>query len=270
MEGWIFLHDIDPVLVALGPLKVRWYGLMYFIAFLLGYLFILRMSRQPYSPIETEDVPNLLTFVILGVILGGRLGYVLFYGGWYYILAPWKILEIWKGGLSFHGGLLGFTAALWLYARSRKVPLLAVGDFVIVMVPVGLFFGRLGNFINGELFGKPTDGSWGVVFPTDPIQVPRHPSQLYEAFGEGLVIFLVLWALYTHVRRPGIQPAVFLLLYGIARFAVEFIRLPDADMGYLWGVVTMGQVLSMPMIAVGLGWTIYILTRPAADEAQAP
>jgi phosphatidylglycerol---prolipoprotein diacylglyceryl transferase len=260
--NWIYVHNLDPVLVQLGPLRIGWYGLMYAIAFLTGYWYILRESRRPDSPITTEDVPNLFTYVILGVILGGRLGWVLFYGGLPYFEQPYRILQTWKGGMSFHGGLLGVLTAMWLYARRRKIHLLDVGDFVITWVPVGLFLGRIGNFINGELWGKPTDGSWGVIFPNDPLHVPRHPSQLYEAFLEGVVIFAVLLFMRHRVHRRGHQAAVFLLLYGIMRFSVEFIRLPDADIGYLWSFLTMGQLLSLPMILVGAGWTAWLFTRP--------
>ena len=267
MSPWIYVHHLDPILLHLGPLRIGWYGLMYAVAFLTGYAFLIRESRRPEAPIATEDVPNLFTYLILGVILGGRLGWVLFYGGLPYFEQPYRILETWKGGMSFHGGLLGVLTALWLYARSRKVGLLEVGDFVITWVPVGLFLGRIGNFINGELYGKPTDGSWGVIFPHDPMQVPRHPSQLYEALLEGVVIFIVLMVLRRRTRRPGNQAAVFLLLYGVARFAVEFVRLPDADIGYLWWFVTMGQLLSLPMILVGGAWTAWLFTRPLPESA---
>ncbi len=269
MSPWIYVHTLDPVLLHLGPLRIGWYGLMYALTFLTGYWFLMSESRRPEAPISTEDVPNLFTYVILGVILGGRLGWVAFYGGLPYVEQPYRILETWKGGMSFHGGLLGVTIALWLYARSRKVRLLEVGDFVVTWVPMGLFLGRIGNFINGELYGKPTDGTWGVIFPHDPLRVPRHPSQLYEALLEGVLIFVVLMILRRRTRRLGNQPAVFLLLYGVARFAVEFVRLPDADIGYLWWFVTMGQILSLPMIAVGAAWTAWLFTRPSATGEAA-
>ena len=280
MSPWIYVHTLDPVLLHLGPLRIGWYGIMYALTFLTGYWFLIRESRRPQATIPTEDVPNLFTYLILGVILGGRLGWVVFYGGLPYLTEPCRImgidlpppcriLETWKGGMSFHGGLLGVTIALWLYARSRQVRLLEVGDFVITWVPVGLLLGRIGNFINGELYGKPTDGTWGVVFPHDPLRVPRHPSQLYEALLEGLAIFAVLMILRRGTRRVGNQPAVFLLLYGLARFAVEFVRLPDADIGYLWRFVTMGQLLSLPMIGVGAAWTAWLFMRPRED-VEAP
>jgi len=286
MSHWIYIHNIDPVLVHLGPLRIGWYGLMYAIAFLTGYWYIIRESRRPDSPVTTEDVPNLFTYVILGVIVGGRLGWVIFYGGLPYFEQPYRILQTWKGGMSFHGGLLGVLTALWLYSRSRKLRLLDVGDFVITWVPVGLFLGRIGNFINGELYGAPTGSSWrmlfadhcglrggatnivpslptwGVIFPADPLHVPRHPSQLYEAALEGIVIFAVLLLLRHRVHRRGHQAAVFLLLYGIMRFLVEFVRLPDAGAGCPVWILTKGQLLSLPMIVIGAAWTAWLFLRP--------
>ncbi|MDH5750903.1 MAG: prolipoprotein diacylglyceryl transferase [Deltaproteobacteria bacterium] len=273
MSTWIYVHDLDPIIFTAGPLRVGWYGTMYAVSFLTGYWYYLRMSRRPGSVIPTEEVPNLLTYIILGSVLGGRLGWVLFYGGTPYLLEPWRVLETWKGGMSFHGGLLGFLVAMWVYARRHGLELLKVGDFVLTWVPVGLFFGRIGNFINGELYGKPTDGTWGVVFPSDGQGLPRHPSQLYEALLEGALIFLVLSVLRDRVHRKGLQPAVFLLMYGLARITVEFVRLPDADIGYLAGFVTMGMVLSLPMVLVGAGWIVFTFLRiapepPPPAEAQ--
>jgi phosphatidylglycerol:prolipoprotein diacylglycerol transferase len=271
MNGWIYVHNLDPVLVHLGPLRIGWYGVMYALAFLSGYWFLMRESRRPESPVATEDVPNLLTYLILGVILGGRLGWVLFYGGMPYLLEPWRILETWKGGMSFHGGLLGVALALWLFGRGRKRNWMEVADFVVTWAPVGLFLGRIGNFINGELYGKPTDGTWGVIFPQDPLRVPRHPSQLYEAVLEGAVIFAVLMVLRRRVHgRHGLQPAAFMGLYGLGRIAVEFVRLPDADIGYLWGFVTMGQVLSLPLLLLGGYWMYYLFSRPIPQAPTPP
>jgi len=262
MSRWIYVHNLDPVLLHLGPLRIGWYGLMYALSFLVGYMLLLRQTRQPGSLLAEAEAPNVLTYVILGVVGGGRLGWVVFYGGSDYLAEPWRALETWKGGMSFHGGLIGVTVALWLYARRHEIPLLKLGDMVVMFVPIGLFFGRIGNFINGELWGKPTDGTWGVIFPGDALHVPRHPSQLYEAALEGLLIFTVLWSL-RNVKRDGLQPAMFLLLYGICRAAIEFVRLPDADIGYLWGgFVTMGQVLSLPMILAGAIWLGIIFRKP--------
>ena len=193
MSGWIYVHDLDPVLVHLGPLRIGWYGLMYAIAFLNFYWVMVRAGRRPEALVPAEDVPNLLTYVILGVIVGGRLGWVLFYGGPQYFFEPWRILETWKGGMSFHGGMLGSILAIWIYCRRREISIVDLCDYGAVWVPVGLGLGRVGNFINGELYGKPTDGTWGVIFPGDPSRAPRHPSQLYEAFLEGVVLFAILW-----------------------------------------------------------------------------
>jgi len=263
MNGWIYFHDLDPILFHLGFLRVGWYGLMYAISFLIGYWMLLRTSRREGALISPEQASSLLTYLILGVVLGGRLGWVIFYGGMPYLLEPWRIMETWKGGMSFHGGLLGVVLAFWLFARRHGLPVVALADFCTTWVPIGLFFGRIGNFINGELYGRPTDGTWGVVFPTDPAGLPRHPSQLYEAFGEGVVVFLVLLLLRGRVRREGVQSAAFLLLYGLARTAAEFVRLPDRDIGYLWRFVTMGQLLSVPMALAGLVWLVVIFARPA-------
>ena len=258
MSGYIFVHDLNPIIFSVGPLHVGWYGTMYALSFVTGYFMGVRSARRGHAPIPEVEISNLLTYLILGVILGGRLGWVLFYEGWPYLVSPWRILETWKGGMSFHGGLLGVTVALWYYGHRHKVNWIAVGDFCITWIPLGLFFGRIGNFINGELFGKPTDGSWGVIFPGDPLRVPRHPSQLYEAVLEGLLPFLVLLALRNRTTRPGYQPAVFMLLYGLARILVEFVRLPDADIGYLYGFLTMGQLLSLPLVLAGLLWLAWL------------
>ncbi|MDH4247532.1 MAG: prolipoprotein diacylglyceryl transferase [Deltaproteobacteria bacterium] len=270
MNTWVYVHDLDPIIFQLGWLRIGWYGAMYALTFLTAYMFLLRSARRPGAPVPMEEVPNLLTYLILGVILGGRLGWVVFYGGLPYLMEPWRVLETWKGGMSFHGGLLGVLTALLLYARRHQVAPLRLGDFVLPWVPVGLFFGRIGNFINGELFGKPTDGTWGVIFPGDSLRLPRHPSQLYEAVLEGVVIFIVLMLLRERTRRAGYQPAVFLILYGLARISVEFVRLPDPDIGYLSGFLTMGMLLSLPMVLAGLVWCLYIRLRSVPEPVMAP
>ena len=274
MDGWVYIHDLDPEIIRLGPLRIGWYGMMYFLAFMIGYWGAVRLGRRPDSPLPPQEVSNLLTYLILGVFLGARMGWILFYGGWEYWLEPYRMLEVWKGGMSFHGGLIGVTLALYLYARRHRIPPLVLGEHVLIFIPMGLFLGRIGNFINGELYGAPTYSSWGVIFPRDPQQVPRHPSQLYEAFGEGVLIFLILLLIRGRFNRPGLQPAVFLLLYGSVRIAVEFVRLPDKYPGYLWEFatmgVTMGQVLSLPMLAIGLGWTGYLIVKgPNTGKAAA-
>jgi len=255
----IYHHDLHPILFHLGPLAGTWYGLMYAMGFLAFYWGALHTSRAPDALVVEKDVGSLFTYGILGLLIGGRLGYVLFYGGSEYLFEPWRILQTWKGGMSFHGGLLGVTAAIFLFARRYDYSPLRIGDFGIPWIAIGIGLGRVGNFINGELYGKPTDGTWGVIFPSDTLAVPRHPSQLYEAVLEGLVVFLVLQWLRIKVKdRPGIQPAAFLVLYGFGRFLVEFVRLPDAHIGYTMGWITRGQMLTVPMILAGAIWLYFI------------
>ncbi len=245
---------IDPVAFSLGPLSVRWYGLMYLAGFvaviLLGRR---RIARRPDLPWTAKDLDDLLFYGVLGVVIGGRLGQVLFYEPAYYLARPLEILAVWKGGMSFHGGFLGVLAALALYARRRKVAWLALTDFIAPLVPPGLGFGRLGNFINGELWGRPADPSlpWAMVFPhVDAL--PRHPSQLYQAFLEGVVLFAVLWWFSGRPRATGAVSGMFLAGYGAVRFVAEFFREPDAGIFGLSYTVSMGQWLSLPMIAAGI------------------
>jgi phosphatidylglycerol:prolipoprotein diacylglycerol transferase len=252
---------LDPVAFSLGPLHIRWYGLMYLFGFASGWLLGRRRAARPHWPWPPAAVDDMLTCAMLGVILGGRLGYVLFYDLETYVQAPWEILRIWNGGMSFHGGLLGVLAALAFFARGRGASFLTVTDFVAPLVPPGLFFGRLGNFINGELWGKISDLPWAVVFPGGG-PWPRHPSQLYEAALEGLVLFVVLWLYSARPRKTGAVSGLFALGYGLARFCVEFVRVPDAQIGYLaLGWLTMGQVLCLPLILAGL----FLLCRKPAQ-----
>lgn len=265
MFALVYEHNIDPILFSIGPLKGTWYGATYAIGFLLFYWGALRSTRWPGSPIAEQEIGNLLLYLVIGLVVGARLGYVFFYGGAYYLENPLRVLETWKGGMSFHGGLLALLGAFWLYARRHGLTFTAVADFCITWAPLGLLCGRVGNFINGELYGKPTDGSWGVIFPHDPQRLPRHPSQLYEAFLEGIVLFAILYGLRRAVpNRPGLQSSVFLIGYGLARISVEFVRLPDRDIGYSWGWVTRGQMLSLPMVVAGLIWLYYVFRAPPA------
>ena len=242
---------IDPVAIDLGFLQIRWYGISY-IAGILGAWWLLhyraRSGRFGWSSVQVAD---LIFYGTLGVILGGRLGSVLFYNLPYYLNNPVDVIKVWQGGMSFHGGLIGVIIAGWLYGRRINKTPFEVGDFLVPVVPVGLFTGRIGNFINAELWGKPTDVFWGMVFPNAG-DLPRHPSQLYEAFLEGLCLFVILWWFSSRPRPVMSVSGLFLLLYGLFRFSVEFVREPDAHLGYLgFGWLTMGQVLSLPMILAG-------------------
>ncbi len=244
--------QFDPVALQIGPLAIRWYGLMYLLAFtLVLVLGRLRMRRQPESGWTPKDLDDVLFYGVLGVVLGGRLGYVLFYKFGYYLAHPFEIFAVWQGGMSFHGGFLGVILAMALYSRLHHKAWLAITDFIAPLVPLGLGAGRIGNFINGELWGRPTDVPWGMVFPQYDMTV-RHPSQLYEFALEGLLLFTVLW-LYSSRRRPaGAVSALFLLGYGLVRFLVEFTREPDDFLGLLALNLSMGQWLSLPMIAAGV------------------
>ncbi|WP_022947165.1 prolipoprotein diacylglyceryl transferase [Methylohalobius crimeensis] len=258
--------QIDPVAVQIGPLKVHWYGLMYVIGFL-GAWFLARRRAQRHDW-RNEAIDDLIFYGALGVVLGGRIGYMLFYNFPVLLHDPWSFFRVWEGGMSFHGGLLGVLAAMGWFAHKHRRSFFEVTDFLAPLVPIGLFFGRLGNFINGELWGKVTDLPWGMVFPTGG-PLPRHPSQLYEAILEGLVLFTVLW-IYSAKPRPQMAVSgLFLLLYGAFRFLVEFIREPDAHIGYLaFGWLTMGQLLSTPMILAGLLLLAFAYRRPSPATAR--
>lgn len=256
---------IDPVAVSLGPVRLHWYGVMYIAAFLVAWLLGRYRASRPGSGWTTDMVDDLVTWAMLGVVLGGRLGYIVFYDFDTYRADPLEILRVWNGGMSFHGGLAGvLLAALWWSARHKK-RFLDVTDFVAPLVPPGLFFGRLGNFINGELWGKVTSAEWGMVFPGAG-DLPRHPTQLYEAGLEGALLFVVLWV-YSRKPRPlGAVSGLFAVLYALCRIFVEFFRLPDAQIGYLYfGWVTMGQVLCLPLLLAGV-----LLLAYAAHEKRHP
>ena len=253
----MFVHpDFDPIALQLGPLSVRWYGLMYLLAFIS--VIVLgrhRIKRRPDSGWNKQMLDDVLFFGVLGVVIGGRLGHVLFYQLDYYLANPLHILYVWEGGMSFHGGLLGVIAAMALYARRIGKSWLAVTDFIAPLTPLGLGFGRIGNFINGELWGRATDVPWGMVFPRVD-GLTRHPSQLYEFALEGLALFAIVW-LYSNKPRPlGAVSGVFLIGYGAFRFLLEFTREPDN--GFLWLGLSLGQWYSLPMLVAGgllLVWT---------------
>ena len=260
--------EIDPVAFSVGPLQVHWYGIMYLLAFLSAWLLALKRSQRAWSPVHRQKVEDLVFYVAFGVVIGGRLGYVLFYSFDKWMSDPLWIIRIWEGGMSFHGGLLGVLLALAVFAHQIRQPFLAVTDFVAPLVPIGLGLGRIGNFIGQELWGRATDMPWGMVFPRDPEQLVRHPSQLYQACLEGLVLFAVLFWFSRKPRPAGTTSGLFLLLYGIFRYLVEFFREPDAHIGFdLYGWVTRGQLLSLPMIALGLLLIAVALIR---DRSKRP
>jgi len=252
--------NIDPVALALGPFQIRWYALAYLAGFLIGWRYCMRLAGwdAEHRP-SREDIDDFLTWVIVGVILGGRLGYVLFYNLSYYLSHPIEALYIWQGGMSFHGGVLGVLAAMFIYAGRQKFSALRLCDIVCAAAPIGLFFGRIANFVNGELYGRVTEAPWGIVFPRGG-EFPRHPSQLYQAALEGLVLFVILFLLIRNdwVRnRPGIVAGVFLAGYGFFRGVVEFYREPDAHIGLYFDVLSQGQLLSLPMVLIGFGVIVY-------------
>jgi phosphatidylglycerol:prolipoprotein diacylglycerol transferase len=254
--------QFDPVALQLGPISIHWYGLMYLIAFLSVLLLgKYRAKQQPGSGWKASEMDDILFYGAMGVIIGGRLGYVLFYQPGYYLSHPLEIAYVWQGGMSFHGGFLGVLTAMMFYAKNTGKRWLAIMDFVAPLVPLGLGAGRLGNFINGELWGRPTDAPWGMVFPQID-HLARHPSQLYQFALEGIVLFALLW-LYSSKPRPvGAVSGLFLIGYGSFRFLVEFTREPDSFLGLLALNLSMGQWLSLPMIVVG----IWMMRRALASE----
>jgi len=252
--------NIDPVFLRLGPLEFRWYGLMYICGFLAAYYIILAGVKRKGLPLLKEDVADLIFTVAVGVILGGRLGYILFYNLSYYLSHPMKLFAVWEGGMSFHGGLTGAVLATLYFIRKHKVRFYPLADIGFLAAPVGLGLGRIGNFINGELYGRVTDVPWGVVFPGGG-SLPRHPSQLYEAFLEGPVMVLLLFVVSRKVKKEGVVVWSFIALYGLFRFLVEYFREPDEQIGYLFGVLSMGQMLSLPMFLLGAAMVAYCYRR---------
>ncbi|MBL8698919.1 MAG: prolipoprotein diacylglyceryl transferase [Alphaproteobacteria bacterium] len=260
---------IEPEIFRIGPFALRWYAVAYIAGIVIGWRVALRMVERPPRVMSRAALDDFIAWVTLGVILGGRLGYVLFYKPLYYLGHPLEVFALWNGGMSFHGGALGVILATVAFAWRRGVRFLALADIVAMMTPIGLFFGRLANFVNAELYGRESDVAWAMIFPSDPRGVPRHPSQLYEAALEGLVLFvaLVLVERLTAARlRPGLIGGLFLVGYGIARIVCEFFREPDAHLGFLYAGATMGQLLSLPMLAAGIALVARALRAPATSQ----
>jgi phosphatidylglycerol:prolipoprotein diacylglycerol transferase len=259
----------DPVLVSVGPFAIRWYALAYIAGIVLGWIYARAIIRTPRlwggePPLTVTDFDDFVLWVTLGIILGGRIGYVLFYNLEFFLAHPSEIVQLWKGGMSFHGGFLGCTLAVVLFARNRGISILSLGDITCAVGPIGLVLGRLANFVNGELWGRPTDVPWAMVFPNDPTQLPRHPSQLYEAGLEGLALLVLLAVLVRcgALRRPGLIIGAFAIFYGCARAFSEFFREPDPQLGFLFGNwLTMGMLLSVPLMLAGVAFVTFALRR---------
>ena len=260
----------DPIAVSFGPFAIRWYALAYIGGIVLGWIYARSLIKNERlwggpAPISLAQMDDFILWVTLGIILGGRTGYVLFYNRSYFVDHPAEIIEMWKGGMSFHGGFLGCVAAVMLFCWKHKLPVLSLGDITTAVGPIGLFLGRLANFINSELWGRPADASvpWRMVFPNGG-PLPRHPSQLYEAGMEGILLFVILAVMIRMgaLKRPGLILGSFILIYALARIVGEFFREPDPQLGFLWGGLTMGMLLSIPMIAAGLILIASALKRP--------
>jgi phosphatidylglycerol:prolipoprotein diacylglycerol transferase len=262
----------DPVLVSFGPIAIRWYALAYIVGILLGWLYARTLIKTESlwagpAPLTVEDFDDFVLWVTLGIILGGRIGYVLFYNLPYFIENPLEVFQLWKGGMSFHGGFIGCLIVIFLFARFRNISFLSLGDLTCAAATIGLFLGRIANFINGELWGRPTDVPWAMVFPSGGPE-PRHPSQIYEATLEGLVLFIVLALMIRAgaLKRPGLITGSFALGYGIARSICEFFREPDAQLGFLWGGLTMGMLLSLPLMLIGIGFIVWAMRTKRAQQ----
>jgi phosphatidylglycerol:prolipoprotein diacylglycerol transferase len=266
--------DFDPILVSIGPFAIRWYALAYIVGILLGWAYARAIVRNERNwggpaPLKIEDLDDFIVWVTLGIIIGGRTGYVLFYNLPHFVEHPLEILQVWNGGMSFHGGFLGCVVAVVWFAMRRGVPILSLGDITCAVAPTGLLLGRLANFVNGELWGRITDVPWAVIFPRGG-PLPRHPSQLYEAGLEGLVLLIILALMVRAgaLRRPGLIVGAFAAIYAVMRTFCEFFREPDAQVGFLQGGATMGMLLSAPLFVAGVGIVAFALQRrPSIDRA---
>lgn len=244
--------QIDPVALSVGPVNIHWYGLMYVIGFAAFLILGKYRAKRPHSPVSAEQVDDIMFFGALGVVLGGRIGYMLFYNFDQFLANPLTLLQVWNGGMSFHGGLIGVILITFLLAYRWKINVLKLADFIAPLIPIGLGAGRIGNFINGNLWGNPTNLPWGMIFPNAD-ELPRHPSQLYQMALEGIILFIILWIYSSKKRPPGAVAGLFLIMYALFRMLVEFVRTPDTHIGYIaFGWLTQGQLLSLPMLVLGM------------------
>jgi len=269
-SSFLQFPQIDPIIFSIGPISLRWYGMMYLIGFIAAMFIANKAADKSDGEWSRDQVSDLLFYGFLGVILGGRIGYVLFYQFDYFLIEPLYLFKIWQGGMSFHGGLLGVITAVFIFARREKKNFLQVGDFVAPLVPIGLGMGRLGNFINAELWGRQTDVPWAMVFPTDKLQLPRHPSQLYEFALEGVLLFIIVYGVSRKPRPLGLVSGLFLICYGLFRMIVEFFREPDAQLGYYFSFISMGQMLSLPMVIGGILLMYWGYTHQASTSIKQP
>jgi phosphatidylglycerol---prolipoprotein diacylglyceryl transferase len=273
----IVLPVFNSIAIAIGPIAIRWYALAYIGGIVLGWIYARSLVKNDglwggLAPITLPQLDDFILWVTLGIILGGRTGYVLFYNFPFFVEHPLEIVELWKGGMSFHGGFLGCVAAVILFCRAHDIPILSLGDITTAVGPIGLFLGRIANFINGELWGRQADPTlpWAMVFPNDALQLPRHPSQLYEAGLEGIVLFTILAVMIRMgaLKRPGLILGSFIMLYGLARITGEHFREPDPQLGFLWGGLTMGMLLSVPMLVAGAILIVLAWRRKAPKPLQ--
>ena len=259
--------EINPTIIKLGMFEIRWYGLFYIVGFLIAYIFVKKSYSLKSINVKKEDYETLLFNLMLGVIIGGRLGYILFYNIQHYLSNPLQILAVWQGGMSFHGGAIGVLLFGYFFCKKHNYNFYKLADPVAPFASIALFLGRIGNFINGELWGRATDVPWAMIFPADPKQLPRHPSQLYEAFLEGVLLFAITYIMFRKIKKPGIVFWSWIGLYGIFRTLVEFVRQPDVQLGHLIGFMTMGQILSTLMIVSSMVGIVLIL-RVKKDETE--